>query len=137
MNYRFINYQYQSVSHKFAMKSYLALCICLLIALSGHAEEDAEPLQATFNKRYADYFQAGSQAALPFARMDKQDWKKLFSAGDFQLMFSEPERFYGGKSYTLKLYRETGKNLYYLDAIGGFWGMEELVFGPIPEQELK
>jgi hypothetical protein len=31
----------------------------------------------------------------------------------------------------------TGKNLYYLDAIGGFRGMEELVFGPMAQQDLK
>lgn len=120
------------------MRPHPVLFLCLvLFSLPSHAEDIENSLQTAFNKRYADYFQAGSQAALPFVRMDKQDWKKLFSGGDFQLIFSEPERFYGGKSYTLKLYRETGKNLFYLDAIGGFWGMEELVFGPIPEQELK
>lgn len=108
-----------------------------LFSLPSCAESVENSLQTAFDKRYADYFQAGSQATLPFARMDKQDWKKMFSGGDFQLIFSEPERFYGGKSYTLKLYHETAKNQYFLDAVGGFWGMEELVFGPIPEQELK
>lgn len=120
------------------MKLHPAIFLCLtLFSLPTCAEDIEGSLQTAFDNRYADYFQAGSQAALPFTRLDKHEWKNLFSSGNFQLIFTEPERFYSGKSYTLKLYRETSKNQYFLDAIGGFWGMEELVFGPIQEQELK
>lgn len=115
------------------MKPFLLILLWLLTAPALAANA---PLQAAFDKRYADYFQAGSQTALPFTRMEKQEWKTL-NKDAFQVVFSEPDRYYIGKSYTFKLYHDPAKNLYYLDAIGGFWGMEELVFGPIHEQELK
>lgn len=121
--------------YKFSFKDLIVLLL-LLHANNAGAEANTELLQA-FNLRYQHYLSLDSQMVLPFNRMDKAEWKQLQASTQFRLVFNEPGRYYIGKSYTFKLYHDPAKNLYYLDAIGGFWGMEELVFGPISEQELK
>jgi hypothetical protein len=120
-------------------KPYFKALISALLLLhlgSTYAGDDAE-LQQAFNLRYQQYLAAGSQIPLPFNRMDKTEWKNLQASKAFRLVFTEPNQFYNNKTYTFKLYRAADDGVYYLDAIGGFWGMEELVYGPIAEQELK
>lgn len=115
-----------------------ALISTLLLLHPGTscAGDDAE-LQQAFNLRYQPYLAVGSQIPLPFNRMDKEEWKHLQASKAFRLVFTEPNQFYNNKTYTFKLYRAADDGVYYLDAVGGFWGMEELVYGPIAEQELK
>ncbi|MCX7628071.1 MAG: hypothetical protein N2Z69_06645 [Methylophilaceae bacterium] len=93
-------------------------------------------LQAAFERRYQDYLHAASQALLPFPQVGKTDWKRLKETHPLQVVFVAPDRYYNGKVYTLTLYQaEDGR--YYLEAKGGFWGMDELAYGPLGPDELK
>ncbi len=114
----------------------LVVALLLLHISVAFALTDAE-LQQAFDQRYQTYFAAGSQVALPFGQMDKTAWKAMRESRTFRRVFTEPNRFYHSKSYTLSLYQATEDGAYYLDAVGGFWGMEELVYGPITEQEQR
>lgn len=121
----------------FLSRLMLLLWLALLTVGSHAMAEPETELQQAFNQRYQNFFAANNQALLPFSRMEKEDWKKLFAAKPFRLIFTEPNKFYNNKAYTFKLYQSPDDHTYYLDAIGGFWGMEELVYGPIPEADLK
>lgn len=113
--------------------------ICLLFSLIGanaNAESDAE-IHQRFNQRYHEFLSVNSQIQLPFNRIDKESWKKLFAGKEFRPVFTAPNQFYTNKTFTFNLYQAADNGAYYLDAIGGFWGMEELVYGPISETELK
>jgi hypothetical protein len=117
---------------------FLLLLLFALLTVSSYAIAEPETgIQQAFNQRYQNFFAASNQALLPFARMEKDEWKKLLAGKAFKLVFTEPNKFYNNKTYTFRLYQSLDDNTYYLDAIGGFWGMEELVYGPIPEADLK
>lgn len=98
---------------------------------------DGQALQAAFEQRYRDYLGAGSQALLPFPKLEKPDWKKLQESRPLNTVFSAPDRYYNAKVYTLTLYQAEDDGSLYLDAKGGFWGMDELVYGPLKESDLK
>lgn len=119
--------------------NYWTPLICLLaFASAAMAAEPptADELREGFNRKYKDYLTPGSQALLPFPKLEKMGWKKLQESQSPRKMYTEPAKYYNNKVYSFTLYRVDGDGSYYLDAIGGFWGMDELVYGPIPEQEL-
>lgn len=97
----------------------------------------APSLQEQINHKYRNYFGADSQALLPFGKLEIHDWKKLRENKILKRIYSEPDKYYNNKVYTFTLYQATEDGSYYLDAKGGFWGMDELIYGPISEQELK
>jgi hypothetical protein len=94
-------------------------------------------IQLGFNQRYKDYFGANSQALLPFPRLEVQEWKKVLASRPFKIVFTEPDKYYNNKVYSFTLHQAADDGSYYLDDKGGFWGMDELVFGPVTEKELK
>lgn len=95
-----------------------------------------QALQEHFDAKYKGFLGAGSQALLPFAQLDAQDWKKLRETRSLQSVFIEPEVFYNNKTYRFTMYQADDGN-YYLDAKGGFWGMDELFYGPIDKSQLQ
>lgn len=106
-------------------------------SLPASAAEPVAPeqLRQDFNRRYQDYLRPDSQALLPFAAIDKAQCQQLITGGRLQQVYSEPGVAYNAKVYTFTLYRD-GEH-YYLDAKGGFWGMDQLCYGPIAERELR
>lgn len=86
--------------------------------------------------RYHAYISPYSQSALPFDKMEPAAWKALLASGSLAPVFSKPDVFYFGKTYVFTLY-QADSGPYYLHAKGGFWGMEELAFGPIAQDMLQ
>lgn len=120
-------------------KPFHSLVAALLLSLPivATAEDDAsKQMQQQFDTRYKNYMGTNAQALLPFATMEKQDWEKLRSAHTLKKVFVEPDVFYNAKSYVFTLFQAEDGN-YYLDAKGGFWGMDELFYGPIDPQALQ
>lgn len=97
----------------------------------------ATSFQTGFDQKYKEYLKADSQMLLPFPKLELQEWKNLAQTRSLQQLYVEPDRFYNNKVYTFTLYKAADDGSYYLDAKGGFWGMDELVYGPLQEQELK
>lgn len=126
-------------------RSYFAILILLSCCLEAIAAEPAIPteqqitseIQMGFNQRYKDYFGVDSQALLPFPKLEVQEWKKIIASRSLKIVYTEPDKFYNNKVYSFTLYQVADDGSYYLDAKGGFWGMEELVYGPITMKELK
>lgn len=106
------------------------------LGLAQAADTTSTELQQRFESRYQTYLSPGSQSALPFEKLEPATWKALQAAGDLKPIFSKPEVFYIGKTYVFTLY-QAGNSQYYLHAKGGFWGMEELAWGPIAEDKLQ
>ena len=100
------------------------------------AADSPEDLQRRFESRYQAYLAPGSQSTLPFEKMELAAWKALMATGKLTSVFSEPDVFYFGKTYVFTLY-QADSGPYYLHAKGGFWGMEELAFGPIAQDMLQ
>lgn len=119
---------------KTLMKSMAAAS--LLLALNAWAAVTATELKAGFDQRYADYLRAESQMLFPFPALDKEAFKQLRQARGLAEIYRDPDRYYNNKVYTLTLYRDDARDEYYLDAKGGFWGMDELAYGPIKEKDL-
>lgn len=94
-------------------------------------------LQEQINLRYSQYFRTDSQSLLPFPSIELQDWKKLRATRDLKRIYTEPDKYYNSKVYTLTLYQATDDGSYFLDAKGGFWGMDELIYGPLQQQDLE
>lgn len=110
----------------------LMLLAWLVPALAGPPPAE---LQQAFNQRYADYLRPDSEALLPFAALDKPACQQLIHAGGLDVVFVQPGVAYNAKVYTLTLYRDrTG---YYLEAKGGFWGMDQVCYGPLAEEALR
>lgn len=105
-----------------------ATCIAL-------ADETA--LQSGFDQKYHDYFGTNSQSLLPFTEIEKPDWKKLQASRPLKMVFVEPDKYYISKLYTLTMYQAGDDEQYYLDVKGGFWGMDELIYGPISLTDLQ
>ena len=105
----------------------------MLACLSAYAVDGgAEDLQRRFESRYQTYLSPGSQSTLPFEKMEQA----VLASGDLTAVFSRSGVFYMGKTYVFTLY-QADKGRYYLNAKGGFWGMEELAFGPIAREMLQ
>ncbi len=128
-----------SLAH-FLMRHLAVAFTCLhLLAFSpagysGDMPRDTD-LQAGINQKYRNYFGPDSQMLLPFKTVEVAEWKKIRAEQKARTVYTEPDKFYNGKVYTLTLY-QVGDH-YFLDAKGGFWGMDELVYGPISADELK
>lgn len=130
------------VCHAFktARSGLLGLILALLLALSNRplswAADDAAVLQQHFEQRYQSYFTATSQALLPLPTLDKSAWKRLRAKRTLQPVFVAPDRYYNAKLYTLTLFQDED-GVYYLEAQGGFWGMDTLVYGPLRQADLE
>jgi len=116
-------------------KNAVYLFVLLSVACIAMAEETS--LQARFDQKYQDYFGPNSQSLLPFSSIEKSDWKKLQAARPLKVVFVEPDIYYNSKLYTLTMYQASDDGQYYLDVIGGFWGMDHLIYGPISEKQLE
>ena len=112
--------------------------LLLTTAMPSVAEDpvDASDLQQQVNQKYRNYFGADSQALLPFNKVEVKDWKILSTNKVLKRIYTEPDKFYNSKVYTFTLYQAAEDGSYYLDAKGGFWGMDELIYGPISKKEL-
>lgn len=106
-------------------------------ALSAPAvEADADKLQNNFETRYQTFLAPNSLSKLPFDELTKAEWKKLQADSELKIAFQKQDVFYQGKTYVFTLYQSTDGR-YYLHAKGGFWGMEELIYGPIAAEKLQ
>lgn len=101
------------------------------------AQQAPAEVQAAFNRRYKDYFGPDSQVLLPFSGVEKPEWKKILETKPLRKIYIEPDKYYNSKVYSFTLYQATDDGSYYLDAKAGFWGMDELIYGPIPAADLK
>lgn len=115
----------------------------LVLSCSGaaiSAEAPAAPassaIQQGFNSKYKDYLNADSQMLLPFPKLEMAAWKKIQEGQQLRKVYSEPGKYYNNKVYTFTLYQAADDGAYYLEAKGGFWGMDELVYGPLEERDL-
>lgn len=108
-----------------------------LLAMSA-AGQGAEPeaIQHAFNQRYQSFFGADSSSLLPLPVIEKQDWKRLRAEKALRQIYQEPDKYYNSKVYVFTLYQDEEGGAYYLDATGGFWGMDELVYGPLSASDL-
>jgi len=117
--------------------NYLLAALLLVLPVVAGAEDDTgKQLQQQFDTRYKNYMGTDAQSLLPFPTLEKQDWEKLRSTHTLKKIFVEPDVFYNAKSYTFTLFQAEDGN-YYLDAKGGFWGMDELFYGPIGPSALQ
>jgi hypothetical protein len=107
----------------------------VFLLMAGLVVADDIALQAQFNRKYKDFLARESQAPLPLPQISKAEWKKLLESQLLQPVYTEPERFYNSKTYTFTMYQDGKTGSYYLDAKGGFWGMDELVYGPMSGKE--
>jgi len=119
--------------------SHLARIFILLVAtaVAQVAHADDAGMQERFDQKYATYLQADSQALLPLPQLEKPAWKKFQESRPLRKVYSEPDKFYNNKVYVFTLYQATDDGNYYLDAVGGFWGMDELIYGPLLERDLQ
>jgi len=111
--------------------------LLIILSLASIAIADETSLQARFDQKYQDYFGANSQSLLPFISIEKSDWKKLQASQPLKVVFVEPDKYYNSKLYTLTMYQTSEDSQYYLDVKGGFWGMDDLIYGPISAKELQ
>jgi hypothetical protein len=103
----------------------------------GSAMADDDSIQSKFNRKYQDFLTQTSQSLLPLPQISVPDWKKMLETGLLKKIYVDPDRFYNNKIYTFTMYQAEDAGSYYLDAKGGFWGMDELVYGPINGAELQ
>jgi hypothetical protein len=90
------------------------------------AETPPNDLQQRFETRYQSFLAPNSQSLLPFLKMELPAWKTLLASGSLKPIFGLPDVFYNNKTYVFTLY-QAADGQYYLDAKGGFWGMDELI----------
>lgn len=114
----------------------LGLWLITTQPLAFAAETPPNDLQQRFETRYQSFLAPNGQSLLPFAKMELPSWKALLAGGSLKPVFSRPDVFYNNKTYVFTLYQATDGQ-YYLDAKGGFWGMDELAYGPIPAEQLQ
>ena len=112
----------------------LAAVLALLVVIPAFAEPTADGLQAGFNRKYQQYLGADSQMLLPFALIEAHEWKHIQEGRPLLKVYSEPGKYYNQKIYTFTLYQAGDTGEYYLNAKGGFWGMDELTYGPLTEK---
>lgn len=114
----------------------LSLLLVLLQGVAQAADDPAQDLQHRFEARYQSYLTPASESLLPFPELELPVWKSLLVTGDLKPVFSRHQVFYNSKTYDFTMYR-SGDGRYYLNAKGGFWGMDELVYGPIAAELLQ
>lgn len=107
------------------------------LLVSQNLLADDEGLQQKFNHKYREFLSQTSQSLLPLPALSKADWQKIRQARALEVIYTEPDKFYNNKTYTFTLYQATDDSSYYLDAKGGFWGMDELIYGPLNAQDLR
>jgi hypothetical protein len=108
-----------------------------LLFFVGYAIADDDSIQNKFNHKYRDFLTQTSQSLLPLSQISIPDWKKILEAGSLKKIYVDPDRFYNNKIYTFTMYQAADDGSYYLDAKGGFWGMDELIYGPINGADLR
>jgi hypothetical protein len=115
----------------------LATLILALAPLAAQADDDAgQRIQQQFDTKFKNFMGSSSDALLPLSKLEKPDWEKLRSTHAMKQIFVERDVFYNAKTYTFTLFQdESGQ--YYLDAKGGFWGMDELIYGPFDQSALQ
>jgi hypothetical protein len=116
---------------------FLAALAFVLAPLAALADDDAGTrIQQQFDTKFKHYMGSGSDALLPLPKLEKPDWEKLRGTHAMKQIFVERDVFYNAKTYTFTLFQaEDGS--YYLDAKGGFWGMDELIYGPFDQTALQ
>jgi hypothetical protein len=107
-----------------------------LSAIAG-AAVPTDQLRQDFNHRYQDYLRPESEALLPFPALDKVACQQLIASGRLRTVYSEPGKAYNAKIYTFTLYQEGAESIYYLEVKGGFWGMDQLCYGPLTNKDLR
>lgn len=115
----------------------LAVVLVLLFAVPAFAEPTPDELQASFNRKYQQYLGADSQMSLPFTLIEAHEWKRIQESRSLLKVYSEPGKYYNQKVYTFTLYRAGDSGEYYLNAKGGFWGMDELSYGPLTQKTFE
>lgn len=115
----------------------LVAVLALLLAMPAFAELTPDELQAGFNRKYQQYLGADSQMSLPFALIEAHEWKHIQESRPLLRVYSEPGKYYNQKVYAFTLYRAGDSGEYYLNAKGGFWGMDELTYGPLTEKAFE
>lgn len=122
------------------MNTFLCSIFWLVLSCSTFsaiaAEANTDKLQSNFETRYQTFLAPNSQSKLPFDELTKPDWKKLQADTDLKIAFQKQNVFYQGKTYVFTLY-QSADGTYYLHVKGGFWGMEELIYGPIAAEKLQ
>lgn len=111
------------------------LTLCLALSMGAMAEEDN--LQQRFNQKYREFLSQTSQSLLPLPSLSKPDWQKIRQIRPLKIIYTDPDKFYNNKTYTFTLYQATDDSSYYLNAKGGFWGMDELTYGPLKIEDLQ
>jgi hypothetical protein len=101
------------------------------------AEISPATLQQNFDRKYQQYLRPDSQMLLPLPSIAMAEWKRLQESGVLEKIYSEPNVYYNAKVYTLTMFRANGSGEYYLQAKGGFWGMDELAYGPLTEKDFE
>jgi len=117
----------------------LIVLAALANAAPSSAEDLATPtgLQEKINTKFRNFFGPDSQALLPLPTIELPAWKSLRASKTFTRVYTEPDKFYNSKVYTFTLYQLADDGSYYLDAKGGFWGMDELIYGPLSIKDLE
>lgn len=120
------------------LKRYKRQLVVFILLGIGHiwpmiatAETTPAELQEKFNRKYQQYLGADSQMLLPFTAIEAQAWRRIQESRSLLKMYSEPGKYYNRKVYTFTLYRAGDTGEYYLNVKGGFWGMDELTYGPL------
>lgn len=120
------------------LRAWLVLGLLMGSVLDGWAADfSPEALQHKFNQKYQQYLRADSQMLLPLPVIEKEEWHRLATGGGLEQIYSEPGVYYNAKVYTMTLFRTKEGGQYYLDAKGGFWGMDELAYGPLNEKDFE
>lgn len=114
--------------------SLLLLACALPATAAGTVSPDQ--LREEFNRRYQEYLRADSNALLPFPALDKGACQQLIASGRLHTVYSEPGKAYNAKVYTFTLFQEGAAGSYYLEAKGGFWGMDQLCYGPLADKDV-
>ena len=115
------------------MRHAVSIVFTVLLVANAQADEVLD----RFNHKYRDFLSRDSQALLPLPTLSKIEWKKVQETSSLNILFVDPDRFYNNKTYTFTLYQVTDGGQYYLDAKGGFWGMDELIYGPLDAAALQ
>lgn len=112
-----------------------AWCLALLLACQTACADDT--LKEKFNKKYSEFLSQNSQSLLPLPEINKSDWLKIRQTRPMNRIYTDPDRFYNNKIYTFTLFFAADDGTYYLNVKGGFWGMDELIYGPLSLQHLQ
>lgn len=119
----------------------IAVTACAILMLVSQAVADEKPspelIQKNFHRQYDHFLGPDSQSMLPIPRMEKAEWQKATADGHATRIFIEPDVFYNNKVYTFTLFRSDLDDRFYLDAKGGFWGMDQIFYGPIEGDQLR